>query len=263
MVIAVTGAAGTVGAFVAEELAAHGHEVVAVDLAEPASGSGTFRRGDVEDLDALSIAFAGCDAIVHLAATREAGIAPPAVTFRINALGTMNALEAAVRVGATRFVLASSEGSSASPTASGSSSPTTSRSTRTIPYVPTTPTGRARSPRRRCAAAAHAAGRSRRSACAPATAGVRAWATRRARRSRTPRITTARCGCTSTCATSPAPTASPARSRASSTRRSTSSRPTSARTCRRPSSWTRFYPWRPAPAAAGRVRRPHRQHPCA
>lgn len=109
MVIAVTGAAGTVGAFVAEELAAHGHEVVAVDLAEPASGSGTFCRGDVEDLDALSIAFAGCDAIVHLAAIREAGIAPPAVTFRINALGTMNALEAAVRVGATRFVLASSE----------------------------------------------------------------------------------------------------------------------------------------------------------
>lgn len=109
MVIGVTGAAGTVGEYVVAELAEHGHEVVAVDLHEPASAVGTFRRGDVESVTSLVEAFTGCEAIVHLAAIREAGIAPPEVTFRVNALGTVNCLEAAVQVGGRRFVLASSE----------------------------------------------------------------------------------------------------------------------------------------------------------
>jgi nucleoside-diphosphate-sugar epimerase len=110
MVIGVTGAAGTVGEFVVADLADHGHEVVAVDLAEPRSGGARYRRGDIEDLPSLVDAFEGCEAIIHLAAIREAGIAPPEVTFRVNALGTVNCLEAAVKVGAKRFVLASSEG---------------------------------------------------------------------------------------------------------------------------------------------------------
>jgi nucleoside-diphosphate-sugar epimerase len=109
MVIAVTGAAGTVGEFVVADLAGHGHEVVAVDIREPASTEGTFRRGDIEHLPSLVDAFDGCEAIIHLAAIREAGLAPPEVTFRVNALGTVNCLEAAVAVGAERFVLASSE----------------------------------------------------------------------------------------------------------------------------------------------------------
>ena len=46
---------------------------------------------------------------MHLAAIAEEGIAPPDVTFRVNAVGTLNCLEAAKAVGATRFVLASSE----------------------------------------------------------------------------------------------------------------------------------------------------------
>jgi nucleoside-diphosphate-sugar epimerase len=110
MVIAVTGAAGTVGEYVVADLAANGHEVVAVDVREPASGEGRFRRADVEDLPSLVDAFEGCDAVIHLAAIRESGLAPPQVTFRVNALGTVNCLEAAVAVGARRFVLASSEG---------------------------------------------------------------------------------------------------------------------------------------------------------
>jgi nucleoside-diphosphate-sugar epimerase len=109
MVIAVTGAAGTVGEFVVSDLLEHGHDVVAVDVREPDASGAVFRRGDIEDLASLEAAFDGCDAIIHLAAIREAGLAPPDVTFRVNAQGTVNCLEAAVKVGAQRFVFASSE----------------------------------------------------------------------------------------------------------------------------------------------------------
>lgn len=109
MVIAVTGAAGTVGEFVVADLIDNGHDVVAVDLREPQTNGAVFRRGDIEDLPSLAAAFEGCQAIIHLAAIREAGLAPPDVTFRVNAQGTVNCLEAAVKVGAKRFVFASSE----------------------------------------------------------------------------------------------------------------------------------------------------------
>jgi nucleoside-diphosphate-sugar epimerase len=109
MRVAVTGAAGHVGPFVLDELVRHGHEPVAVDLREGADERVEWVHADVEDVDALERAFAGCRAIVHLAAVRAPGISPPEVTFRVNTHGTICALEAAVRVGATRFVLASSD----------------------------------------------------------------------------------------------------------------------------------------------------------
>ena len=109
MVIAVTGAAGRVGEFVVDEMLEHGHEVVAVDLNEPRTAGVTFRAADIGDREALDRAFAGCDAIVHLAAIAEEGLAPPDVMFKVNAQGTVNCLEAAVRAGVGRFVYASSE----------------------------------------------------------------------------------------------------------------------------------------------------------
>lgn len=109
MKIAVTGSGGDVGGFVLDELCAHGHDVVGVDIrAQKSRGRVIFRQADVLELLSLVSAFEGCDAVVHLAAIREAGIAPPQVTFAVNALGTMNAIEAAVRCGVRRFVLASS-----------------------------------------------------------------------------------------------------------------------------------------------------------
>jgi nucleoside-diphosphate-sugar epimerase len=105
MRIAVTGAAGHVGPFVLAELERHGHEPVAIDL----RAGGDWIHADVEDVAALAEAFAGCGAVVHLAAVRAPGIAPPEVTFRVNTHGTICALEAAVRAGASRFVLASSD----------------------------------------------------------------------------------------------------------------------------------------------------------
>ena len=109
MVIAITGAAGRVGGFVVAEMVQSGHEVIAVDLNEPVVEGATFRLADIEDRDALAAAFAGCDAIVHLAAIAEEGLAPPDVMFRVNAQGTVNCLEAAVAAGVKRFVYASSE----------------------------------------------------------------------------------------------------------------------------------------------------------
>lgn len=65
-----------------------------------------YRRGDVRDRGALEEAFAGADAVVHLAfivvgGTRE-------TTRTINVEGTLNAFRAAAAAGATRFVYASS-----------------------------------------------------------------------------------------------------------------------------------------------------------
>ena len=109
MLIAVTGAAGRVGEYVVADLIEHGHQVIAVDIKEPTPSEATYRRADVESTASLVDAFAGCEAIVHLAAIPEAGIAPADVTFRVNAQGTVDCLEAAERVGVSRFVLASSE----------------------------------------------------------------------------------------------------------------------------------------------------------
>lgn len=109
MRVAVTGAAGHVGPFVLDELLRHGHESVAIDLRDGGDDRVDWIRADVEDVNALERAFTGCGAVIHLAAVRSPGLAPPEVTFRVNTYGTICALEAAVRVGAWRFVLASSD----------------------------------------------------------------------------------------------------------------------------------------------------------
>jgi nucleoside-diphosphate-sugar epimerase len=110
MRVAVTGVAGHVGGFLARELDGAGHEVVGVDLVEPSGlPLARFARADVASQAELGDAFAGCDAIVHLAAIRDLGMAPDAVLFQVNVVGTFNALEAAVAAGVPRFVFASSE----------------------------------------------------------------------------------------------------------------------------------------------------------
>jgi nucleoside-diphosphate-sugar epimerase len=102
--------AGDVGGFVARELAEHDHEVIGVDL-RPAGDAplADMREADIESRAALESAFRGCDAVVHLAALREPGLAADDTVFRVNTMGTFNALEAAVANSARRFVLASSE----------------------------------------------------------------------------------------------------------------------------------------------------------
>jgi nucleoside-diphosphate-sugar epimerase len=66
-----------------------------------------YRQGDVRDRDALAEAFAGADAVAHLAFAIY-GNAPRETLDAINVEGTMNAFNAAAASGAHRFVYASS-----------------------------------------------------------------------------------------------------------------------------------------------------------
>ena len=66
-----------------------------------------YRQGDVRDRDALEAAFAGADAVVHLA-FMITGTASRQATRAINVEGTLNAFRAAAAAGAKRFVYASS-----------------------------------------------------------------------------------------------------------------------------------------------------------
>ena len=141
MVIAVTGAAGRVGGFVVDELIQSGHDVVAVDLREPLVAATETRRADIQDLATLADALRGCEAIVHLAAIAEEGLAPPDFTFAVNAQGTVNCLEAAVKVGRKSSFMPPPRRCWASLTEPAISSPTTSRSTRSTRSAHRTATG--------------------------------------------------------------------------------------------------------------------------
>ena len=85
--VAVTGAAGFIGAAVCARLTAEGHAVTGVDLRGP-------RRADVTDPDALARALDGADAIVHTAAM-VSDWGAMADFVRVNVGGTRNVLDVA------------------------------------------------------------------------------------------------------------------------------------------------------------------------
>ncbi|HYF27454.1 MAG TPA: NAD-dependent epimerase/dehydratase family protein [Baekduia sp.] len=66
-----------------------------------------YRQGDVRDREALRLAFAGADVVVHLA-FMITGSAPRPTIRDINVGGTLNTFRAAADAGARRFVYASS-----------------------------------------------------------------------------------------------------------------------------------------------------------
>jgi len=94
--IAITGGTGFVGRHFAELLRERGHEAVVLS-----------RRtgGDIGDIDALTCAFEGCDAIAHLAGiNRELG---EQTYSRVHVQGTRHVVEAARRAGVGRIALLS------------------------------------------------------------------------------------------------------------------------------------------------------------
>lgn len=111
--VAVTGATGTFAHALLPLLGADDAITRVVGLARrppaaPPSGSKLeFRAADVRDRAALADAFAGADAVAHLAFARF-GRASREALHAINVDGTMNAFEAAADAGAGRFVFASS-----------------------------------------------------------------------------------------------------------------------------------------------------------
>ncbi|MGY0233710.1 NAD-dependent epimerase/dehydratase family protein [Longispora urticae] len=102
--VLITGAAGSVGRMLRTRLAHHTLRLV--DLAPVEDGPEDIRTADITDLDALTAACAGVDAVVHLAGVSVEG--PWADILRVNIDGTRNVLEAARLAGVPRVLLASS-----------------------------------------------------------------------------------------------------------------------------------------------------------
>jgi nucleoside-diphosphate-sugar epimerase len=109
--IACTGGSGRLGRYVVERLAKK-CEVTVVDLDPPRASAGRnvrHVRGSILDYEALKAAFAGHDAVVHLAAIPNPRTASAATTFHTNVQGTWTVLQAAEDAGVRRVVVASSD----------------------------------------------------------------------------------------------------------------------------------------------------------
>jgi nucleoside-diphosphate-sugar epimerase len=119
-----TGGSGKAGKHVVTYLQAQGHRVMNVDL-NPLNLPGVDNlQADIADsgqmFNALS-SYAGFDemeqgtgiprfdAVVHFAAVPRILIKPDNETFRVNTLGTYNVIEAAVKLGIKKVIIASSE----------------------------------------------------------------------------------------------------------------------------------------------------------
>jgi dihydroflavonol-4-reductase len=107
---AVTGAAGFLGFNLVEALASLGHEVVAIDrVAPPADidGNVAWLRADILDLDDMVRALADVEVVYHLVAMVTLAQRDP-IAWRVNTEGARIVAEAALKVGARKFVHCSS-----------------------------------------------------------------------------------------------------------------------------------------------------------
>ncbi|MBT5263824.1 MAG: NAD(P)-dependent oxidoreductase [Rhodospirillaceae bacterium] len=105
--VAITGGNGRLGRHVAGQLASR-CEVSIVDLAE-GDGGAPFHQVDITDLDGLTGAFAGHDAVIHLAAIPNPRTTTQENTFVTNVHGSWAVLAAAEEAGVKRVVVASSD----------------------------------------------------------------------------------------------------------------------------------------------------------
>ncbi|QRY48009.1 NAD(P)-dependent oxidoreductase [Mycolicibacterium boenickei] len=105
MRVVVTGGAGRLGRHVCSAVMRH-HEVVVAD--RPAMVPDGRIAVDVLDVESLRKAFAGADAVIHLAGVDYDFHERGEDTIRVNALGTWNVLEVSAEVGVRRVVICSS-----------------------------------------------------------------------------------------------------------------------------------------------------------
>jgi nucleoside-diphosphate-sugar epimerase len=110
MRILVTGGGGFLGSSICRQLLARGHRVVAYQRSSASHLEHPDLvdvRGDIGDSKALSMAAAGCDAIIHTAG--KAGVWGPAADYRrINVEGTANVIETCRQQGVRHLVHTSS-----------------------------------------------------------------------------------------------------------------------------------------------------------
>ena len=108
--ICVTGASGQAGRAVVAELAGHGYDVTATDIAATKDDlQGGMLRADLTDYGQAVEALGGADAVVHLANIPAPGLSTPAVTFNSNITMNFNVFQAAAALKLSRVVWASSE----------------------------------------------------------------------------------------------------------------------------------------------------------
>jgi nucleoside-diphosphate-sugar epimerase len=110
MKIAVTGGSGGIGRAITDVALAQGHSVVSIDRVDPAEplSKVIYVKADATDYDALVSAFAGCEAMIHMAAIPHPMNDPNHVVHNNNVVGSYNAMRAAVENNIMRICQASS-----------------------------------------------------------------------------------------------------------------------------------------------------------
>lgn len=112
MKIAVTGGSGGIGRAIIGLARAQGHSIVSIDRVKPESVADQedlrFVEADVAEYEKLVVAFAGCDALIHMAAIPAPGRHADHVIHNNNVVGSYNALRAAIDNGIMRICQASS-----------------------------------------------------------------------------------------------------------------------------------------------------------
>lgn len=108
MHVLLTGSSGWLGRYLAPRLRAAGHDVTGLDVAP---GADTDVVGSVADRPLIDRVFAerGIEAVIHSGALHKPDIAryPVPAFVDVNVTGTLNLLDAAVAVGASRFLFTS------------------------------------------------------------------------------------------------------------------------------------------------------------
>jgi UDP-glucose 4-epimerase len=112
MRVLVTGGSGFIGSHVVDKLIERGINVRIFDVVRSphhAPGEIDTYLGDLTDLEAITAAADGCDAVIHLAAIADVNhvAADPGFAELVNSRGTFNVLEAARTAGVKRVVYGS------------------------------------------------------------------------------------------------------------------------------------------------------------
>jgi UDP-glucose 4-epimerase len=110
MKIALTGSSGGIGRAIIAMALEQGHELVCIDRVAPPEPQPNIRfvLGEMSEYDKLVDTFAGCEALIHMAAIPSPGRHPDHVVHNNNVVGSYNALRAAAENGIMKICQASS-----------------------------------------------------------------------------------------------------------------------------------------------------------